>query len=58
MGTSVGGRKPSSAGALRVDSKILVATSSGHRQVTPTPVPSSSMRRDSDSPTTPYFAAW
>ena len=58
MGTAAGGGNPSASGALRVDSKILVSTSSGQRHDTLTGVPSSSRAKDSDRPTTAYLVAW
>ena len=58
IGMWAGAGSPRCAGALRVDSNTRVSTSSGHRQVTPTPVPVISVRSASLSPTTPYLVAW
>ena len=58
IGMWAGAGSPRWAGALRVDSNTRVSTSSGHRQVTPTPVPVISVRSASLSPTTPYLVAW
>ena len=58
IGMWAGAGSPRWAGALRVDSNTSVSTSSGHRQVTPTPVPVISVRRASLRPTTAYLVAW
>ena len=58
MSVPAGGGISATAGALRVELKIWVSTNSGHRQVTFTLVPSSSIESDSESPTIAYLDTW